>query len=66
MQTNVFIDDSIIQEAMQLSNIKTKKGVIDHALREFVRMHKQKDLRDLRGKIEFYDDYDYKALREGR
>ena len=66
MRTNVLIDDSIIQEAMDLSNIKTKKGVIDHALRELVRTHKQKDLRDLRGQIQFYDDYDYKALREGR
>ena len=66
MRTNVLIDDVIIQEAMDLSNIKTKKDVIDHALRELVRTYKQKDLRDLRGQIQFYDDYDYKALREGR
>ena len=65
MRTNVFIDDSIIQEAMNLSQIKTKKDVIDHALRELVRMYKQKDLRDLRGQVQFYDDYDYKALRNG-
>ena len=66
MRTNVSIDDSLIQEAMNLSQIKTKKDVIDHALRELVRMYKQKDLRDLRGQVQFYDDYDYKALRDIR
>jgi len=65
VQMNVLIDESIIQEAMHLSQISTKNDVINHALRELVRMHKQKDLRDLRGQVQFYDDYNYKSLREG-
>jgi len=38
--------------------------VVDRALREFVQRHTQKDLVELRGKIQFADDSE--ALREGR
>jgi len=66
MRTNVVVDDDVIRKAMSLSRIKTKKEVIDRALREFVEIRSRKDLSDLRGQIHFADDYDYKALREGR
>ena len=66
MRTNVAIDDDMMQRAMALSNLKTKKDVIDSALREFVEIRSRKDLLDLRGQIQFAHNYDYKALREGR
>ena len=37
MRTNVVIDDELINEAIRLSGIKTKKEVISFALRELVR-----------------------------
>jgi hypothetical protein len=39
--------------------------LVDQALREFVENHK-KDVRELRGKITFHPEYDYKRLREGK
>ena len=66
MRTNVVIEDELMNEALYLSGIKTKKEVISIALREFVASRKRADLLELAGKIEFLDDYDYKALREGR
>ena len=66
MRTNVVIDDDVMQRAMGLSRLKTKREVIDRALREFVEIHSRKDLLDLRGQIQFADNYDYTALREGR
>ena len=44
----------------------TKWEVVEKALQEFVAARSRKDLSDLRGQIQFSDNYDYKALREGR
>ncbi|MCD8352001.1 MAG: type II toxin-antitoxin system VapB family antitoxin [Planctomycetaceae bacterium] len=66
MRTNIVIDDEVMQTAMEVSGIRTKKGVVEQALREFVARRTRKDIRDLRGKIRFADGYDYKALRKGR
>jgi len=64
MRTNVVIDDDIMRKAMRLSRLRTKREVIDRALRKFVETCARKDLRELRGQIAFADDYDYKALRD--
>ncbi len=66
MRTNVVIDDTLIQEALRLSEVKTKKDIISLALREFVMSRKRLNLIELAGKINFQDDYDYKAHREGQ
>ena len=66
MRTNIVIDDELLNEAFSLSNARTKKGLIDEALREFIRLKKRKDLTDLAGAIRFHKDYDYKKLRKLR
>jgi len=38
-------------EALQLSNIKTKKGVVETALKLLVQVKKQEAIRKLRGKL---------------
>ena len=65
MRTNIDINDNLIQDAMNLSGSKTKKEVVELALSEFVRRRTQKNLAELRGKITFADDYDYKMARSG-
>ena len=66
MRTNIVIDDGVMQAAMKVSRLKTKKEVVETALREFVRNNSRMNLLDLHGQIRFADDYDYKAMREGR
>lgn len=66
MRTNIVLNDALIQEAMGLSKITTKRELIDVALREFVAHRKRLDLRDLKGTGGLRDDYDYKALRAGQ
>jgi Arc/MetJ family transcription regulator len=66
MRTNIVLDDALVREALRLSGIKTKKSVVDRALREFVENRKRHNLMDLAGKIKFAKDYDYKALRVGK
>ncbi|WP_424945998.1 type II toxin-antitoxin system VapB family antitoxin [Candidatus Spongiihabitans sp.] len=68
LRTNIVLDDNIVQEALKLSNIKTKRALIDVALREFVKNHKKKTtleelLNSLDGESPFFEGYDYKALR---
>lgn len=66
MRTNVLLDDSLVEDALRLSSARTKKEVIHEALKEFVENRRRLNLLDLSGKISFAEEYDYKALREGR
>ncbi|SPD73149.1 conserved hypothetical protein [uncultured Desulfobacterium sp.] len=66
MRTNVLLDDKLVDEALKLTNARTKREVIHMALKEFVENRKRLDLRDLSGKIKFAEGYDYKAMREGK
>lgn len=63
MRTNVMIEDSLMEEALKLSRLRTKKDVIHKALEEFVENRKRLDLQEIRGKIRFHDGYDYKKMR---
>ncbi|MCL2637928.1 MAG: type II toxin-antitoxin system VapB family antitoxin [Oscillospiraceae bacterium] len=65
MNTNVYIDNELITQAIDLSEFKTKKEIINLALKEYVERRKKKNLAELKGKIEFADGYDYKDLRCG-
>ncbi len=65
-RTNIVIDDSLIEKAMAVSGLTTKREVVDKALAEFVQRRTRRDLLELEGKIHFIDGYDHKALREGR
>jgi len=67
MRTNIVLDDQLVDEAFKYAeNINTKKDLIEIALKEFVKNRKMKNLRDLKGKILFSDDYDYKTMRIGK
>ncbi len=66
MRANVVLDDSLVNEALSLTGVSTKRELLTLALRELVARRKQKDLLDLAGQLEFADDFDHKALRELR
>ena len=65
MRTNILLNDTLVEEAMKLSNVKTKKELVNLALKEFVENYKRKNLAELKGKIKFQEGYDYKSMREG-
>lgn len=64
MRTNIILDDELLKEALKLTGIKTKREIVNLALKELVENHKRKNLMDLKGKILFDDNYDYKSMRE--
>jgi len=66
MRTNIVLDDTLVDEAFKYAgNIHTKRELIEVALKEFVSIRKVKNLRDLKGKIQFADNFDYKKMRVG-
>lgn len=66
MRTNVVLDEWLVKEAFKYSKANTKKDLLYEALKEFVESHKRRDIRELRGKIQFREGYDYKNLRRGK
>ena len=56
MRTNVVLDDDLVATAMKLTGLKTKRAVLDEALRTLVRLRKQTDLRKLYGKLHWEGD----------
>jgi len=63
VRTNIVLNDELVTEAQSLSQIKTKRELIEVALREFVANRKRMDLRELKGINEIRADYDYKSTR---
>ena len=66
MRTNIDIDDDLIEEAFSVAQARTKKELVQEALREFIRLKKRKDLTDLSGFIEFHPGFNHKNLRKTR
>jgi Arc/MetJ family transcription regulator len=66
MRTNIDINEELLEEAFSVSNVRSKKDLIHEALREFIRLKKRKDMTELAGTIEFYNEFDHKKMRETR
>ncbi|MEG3862395.1 type II toxin-antitoxin system VapB family antitoxin [Microcoleus sp. herbarium12] len=66
MQITLNLDESLLNEALLLTNLTAQEELIKLALQELVRSRRQKNLLDLAGQIQFAPDFDHKALRETR
>lgn len=64
MQTSINVDEALLNEAFQLTNLTNQEELINLALQEFVRSRRKKNLLDLAGQIQFVPDFDHKTLRE--
>ena len=63
MATNLAIDPELLQKALEISGLKTKKETVNLALQEFINRHKQLEILDLFGKMGPDSNYDYKKGR---
>lgn len=63
MATNLAIDDRLIEEARKTGGHKTKKEAVTTALEEYIQYHKQLQILDDFGTVDFDPAYDYKAAR---
>lgn len=62
MRTTLDLPESLIKEAMKLTNSKTKSDTIRKALKWLVQYEKRKKLIQFRGKVDL--DLDLDALRD--
>ena len=55
-RTNIVLDDTLVEKGLKLSGLKTKRQLVDTALREFIRLESQKRTLSLQGKIQWEGD----------
>lgn len=63
MATHLQIDPDLIREALELGGYRTKRAVVEQALRGYVQRRKQLKIVELFGAIEYDDAYGYKEQR---
>ena len=66
MATNLSIDNELMDTALKVGGLKSKKDTVNQALREFIRRRKTADIIALFGKIEYDPDYSYKEARQSK
>jgi Arc/MetJ family transcription regulator len=56
MRTNIEIDDALMTEAQEASGLRTKRAVVEEALRTLIRIRAGQNLRALRGQVTWTGD----------
>ena len=62
MATNLALDDSLLNLALQVGGFKSKKDTVNAALKEFIERHKQLEIIELFGQMPGDNDYDFDIL----
>lgn len=65
MRTNIVLDDDLVKEAFRYARVKTKRELVEQALRSFVDQHRRLDVREIRGRVRIRRGYDHKKFRIG-
>ena len=58
MRTNIVLDDQLVDEAMRATGLRTKRAVVEEALRTLIRLKRQEKILDLFGKLHWEGDLD--------
>ncbi len=58
MRTNIVIDDDLIADAMRSTGLKTKREAVELGLKTLVRLRRQQEIRNYRGKLPWTGDLD--------
>jgi Arc/MetJ family transcription regulator len=58
LRTNIVLDEDLIERAQKLTGIKTRRGVVQEALRTLILLREQAEVRQLRGKLKWEGNLD--------
>jgi Arc/MetJ family transcription regulator len=58
MRTNIVIDDKLMADALNASGLQTKKEAVEEGLKALIKLKKQANIRNLRGKLNWEGDLD--------
>lgn len=54
-RANIYVDEDLLARCMRCTGHRTKKAVIEEGLRALLRLHGQREVRDLRGRMVWED-----------
>lgn len=56
MRTNIVIDDKLMRDTLRATGLKTKREAVEMGLQTLLRLLKQAEIRNLRGKLDWQGD----------
>ncbi|MCA9433935.1 MAG: type II toxin-antitoxin system VapB family antitoxin [Candidatus Omnitrophica bacterium] len=63
-RTNVVLDDELVKKCLAATGLKTRRELIDYALREVLRHKNQRRLLELKGRVNWEGDLE--TMRSSR
>ena len=63
-RTNIVIDEKLIKEGLKATGLKTRKALVEYALRDLLRRESQKRILELQGKVHW--EGNLSLIRKGR
>lgn len=66
MRTNIEIDDELLEQALRLTGLKTKRAVVEQGLQTLIRLGRQRKVLDLAGKVHWEGNIDDNRDQSGR
>ncbi len=58
MRTNIVIDDSLMNDVLKLTGLKTKREAVELGLKTLVNLKMQEKVKSFRGKLHWEGDLD--------
>jgi Arc/MetJ family transcription regulator len=58
MRTNIVIDDALMADTLKATGLKTKREAVELGLRTLLRLRRQQDIRQFRGRLAWDGDLD--------
>jgi len=58
MRTNIVIDDALMADTLKATGLKSKREAVELGLRTLLRLRRQEEIREFRGKIAWEGDLD--------
>lgn len=64
VRTNIVLDNRLVEAGLKATGLKTRRELVDYALRELLRHKQQQKLLELKGKVQWEGDLG--EMRAGR
>ena len=64
VRTNIVLDSKLVEAGLKATGLKTRRQLVDYALRELLRHKQQKKLLSLKGKVTWEGDLE--SMRSAR
>jgi Arc/MetJ family transcription regulator len=58
MRTNIYLEDELINECRKLTDLKTKREIVNSALREYIQLLKRRKILEFEGKVKWEGNLD--------